>query len=61
MLANQIDNINTELTDVKANEAKVTKEAAGQVLKDIDQIGREKRVRIEQIRVEESQVSRNEL
>lgn len=61
LLTNQIDNINTELNNVKANEAKGTKEAAGQLLKDIDEIGKERGVRIDQIRVEELQVSRNDL
>lgn len=37
------------------------KEETKQVLKDIDQIGKEKGVRIDQIKVEELQVSRTEL
>ena len=52
--------INTEL-NAKANEAKVTREMTEQVLKDIDQIGAEKGVHIEQIKVEELKVSRTEL
>ena len=60
-LGQQPRNIIAELDDTKANEAKVTKEVAEQVLKDIDQIGGEKGVHIEQIRVEELQVSRSQL
>jgi tetratricopeptide (TPR) repeat protein len=60
-LGQQPHNINTEFNDAKANEARVTKDTAEQVIKDIDQISREKGVHIEQIKVEELQVSRSEL
>ena len=59
-LGQQSHNIESEL-DAKANEAKLIKEETKQVLKDIDQIGIEKGVHIDQIKVEELQVSRTEL
>jgi tetratricopeptide (TPR) repeat protein len=57
----QMREINTELIDAKINEAKVTKEETNQVLKDIDQISKEKGIHIEQIRVGAVQISRTEL
>ena len=57
----QTHKISPELTEAKANEAKVTKEETSQVLKDLDQIDKEKGIHIEQIRVGEVQVSRTEL
>ena len=53
--------INTELTDAKVDETKATKEETNQVLRDIDQIGRDKGVHIEQVRVGAVQISRTEL
>ena len=60
-LGEQTHRINTEFTNLKANEVRITKQTAEQVLDDIDQIGRKKGVHIEQIKVEELQVSRTEL
>jgi tetratricopeptide (TPR) repeat protein len=56
----RLHNINPKL-DAKANEAKVTKEVTQQVLKDIDKIGKEKGVHIEQLKAGDIQVSRTEL
>lgn len=60
-IGGQTRSINTELTDVKASEAKMTKEKTSQVLKDIDQIAKEKSIRIDQVRIGAVQFSRTEL
>jgi tetratricopeptide (TPR) repeat protein len=57
----QADNSDVELDKARANEAKVNKEETNQVLKDIDQIAKEKGTHIEHIRAGAFQVSRTEL